>query len=205
MKPSHAGVSPGSGWSGIKALIVAVAVAAATSALLAAGCGGGASGAKVAQVETTQTTTTESSVTGRSRGDALVAFSVCMRKNGVPKFPDPEAVDGGMRLSFGSENGIHPNAPQFKRAQRACQKLLPNGGKSSAQEQARHLQEALDFARCIREHGVPTFPDPKASGDGGIEWEGGDIMASAQFEAADQACRKLVPGAPPGSGPGERP
>jgi hypothetical protein len=205
MKPSHADVSSGSAWSGRRALIVALAVAAATSALVAAGCGGGASGAKVAQVESTQTRTTAPRLTGRSKRDALVAFSACMRKNGVPKFPDPEAVDGGMRLSFGSENGIDSNAPQFKRAQRACQKLLPNGGKSSAQERARHLQEALDFARCIREHGVPTFPDPKASGDGGIEWEGGDIMASPQFETADQACRKLVPGAPLGSGPGERP
>jgi hypothetical protein len=205
MKPSHADVCPGAGWSGRRAPIVALAVAAVTSALLAAGCGGGASGAGVAQVETTQTTTTEGSVTRRSKRDALVAFSACMRKNGVPKFPDPEAVEGGMRLSFGSENGIDPNAPQFKRARRACQKVLPNGGKSSTQEQARHLREALAFARCIRDHGVPTFPDPKASGDGGIEWEGGDIMASPQFEAADQACRKLVPGAPLGSGPGERP
>src|SRR5262245_3948815 len=203
MKPRNADVSPRRRWGGRRVPIAALAVVAACSALLAAGCGGGGSGASVAQVESTQTATTATPLTGRSKRDALVAFSACMRKNGVPKFPDPQVVGRGLRLSFGSENGIDPNAPQFKRAQSACQKLLPNGGKSTPQEQARHLHEALDFARCIREHGVPTFPDPKASADGGIEWQGGDVMASPQFEAADRACRKLVPGAPLGSGPDE--
>jgi hypothetical protein len=106
-----------------------------------------------------------------------------------------------MRLSFGSENGIDPNAPQYKSAQRACRKLLPNGGRSNPQEQAKELQKALAFADCMRSHGVPKFPDPKATSDGGID--GGEIGPrvgvdpnSPQFKAAEQACGKLVPGAP---------
>jgi hypothetical protein len=170
--------------------------------LVADGCGGSSgSGAKVAQVDSTQTTTTGTALSGRSKREALVAFSACMREHGVPKFPDPVAVGNGMRLSFGSENGIDPNAPQFKRAERACRALLPNGGKSTPQEQAKHMQEALAYAACIRKHGVPSFPDPKASRGGGIEW--GDLgvdPASPVLRAAEQACWKLVPGGPP---PGE--
>jgi hypothetical protein len=176
---------------------------------LVAGCGGssGTSGARVAQVDSAQTTT-RAGGSGSSKRDSLVAFAACMRRHGVPKFPDPEASDGGMRLSFGSENGVDPNAPQFKNAQRVCRKLLPDGGRSNPQEQARQLRQALDYAACMRGHGVPKFPDPKASGDGIDLGEFGPRAGvdpnSPQFKAAYQACRKLVPGAPLGPRPGER-
>jgi hypothetical protein len=176
--------------------------------LVAASCGGssGGSGAKVAQVDSTQSTTTGTEVSGGSKREALVAFAACMRKQGVPKFPDPEAVDGGMRLSIGSESGIDPNAPQFKRAERACKRLLPHGGVTPPQEQARHLREALGYARCMRGHSVERFPDPKVAGDGGIGWDvplgpAGINSNSPQFRAADQACRKLFPAAAPGERP----
>jgi hypothetical protein len=179
-----------------------------TLSLLAAGCGGSsrASGAKVAQVDSTTTTTTRSDLSGRSKREALVAFAACMRKHGVPKFPDPEAVGGGLRLSIGSESRVDSNAPQFKRAQRACKRLLPNGGVTPPQEQARHLREALGYARCMRGHSVGRFPDPKVAGDGGIGWDvplgpAGINPNSPQFRAADQACRKLFPAAAPGERP----
>jgi hypothetical protein len=168
-----------------------------TLSLLAAACGGssGASGAKVAQVDSTTTaTTTGTEVSGRSKRDALVAFAACMRKHGVPKFPDPEVSGSGLRLSIGSEGGVDSNAPQFKRAQRACQELLPNEGKQTPQEQAKQLQEALDYAACMREHGVPNFPDPKAAGGGGIEF--GAVRDTPELQSAQKACRKLLPGAP---------
>ena len=162
--------------------------------LLSAACGGGSSGAKVAQ---TGTTTTNTGSSPSSKRDALVAFSACMRKNGVPNFPDPKVSGRGMSLSFGSENGIDPNAPQFKTAQRTCQKLLPNGGKTTPGEQAKQLQQALDLANCMREHGVPKYPDPKATADGGIdmgELGPGVDPNTPQFKAAQKACQTFVPG-----------
>jgi hypothetical protein len=51
----------------------------------------------------------------------MLKFSACMRKNGVPKFPDPQ--NGG--LTMGGE--IDPNSPQFKSAMQKCRKLLPGG------------------------------------------------------------------------------
>jgi hypothetical protein len=55
-------------------------------------------------------------------------FSACMRSHGVPKFPDPQISGGRIGLVFGRNSGIDPNSPQFKAAQKACQKLLPGGG-----------------------------------------------------------------------------
>jgi hypothetical protein len=114
-----------------------------------------------------------------------------MRKHGLPNFPDPKAVNGGYSLTMGSENGIDPNSLQFKNAQQVCKKLLPNGGTTSPQEQAKQLQEALKYASCIRAHGMPDYPDPKAVSDGGIEM--GEAPDSPQFKTAQKACGHLLP------------
>jgi len=115
-----------------------------------------------------------------------------MRKHGLPNFPDPKAVGHGYGLTIGSENGIDPSSPQFKNAQRVCKKLLPNGGTTSPQEQAKQLQEALKYAACIRAHGMPDYPDPKAVSGGGIEM--GEAPDSPRFKAAEKACGHLLPG-----------
>jgi hypothetical protein len=52
--------------------------------------------------------------------DQMLAFVKCMRKNGVPDFPDPK---GGLMTGA----GIDPNSPQFQSAMQACQSLLPAG------------------------------------------------------------------------------
>jgi hypothetical protein len=166
--------------------------------LFAAACGGSA-GKGVAQVDSGRTTTSASDSSGSAspsdRRGALVAFAVCMRKHGLPNFPDPKAVGRGYRLTIGSENGIDTNSPQFKNALLACKKVLPNGGTASPQEQTKQLQRALKYAACIRSHGVPDYPDPKASAGGGIEL--GEAPSSPQFKSAQKACRQLLPGAGP--------
>jgi hypothetical protein len=60
---------------------------------------------------------------GQAQQDALLKFVACMRKNGVPNFPDPQA-DGRILLS--PEVG-DPGSPVFKSAQETCRKLLPGG------------------------------------------------------------------------------
>jgi hypothetical protein len=59
--------------------------------------------------------------------EAALKFSQCMRTHGVPNFPDPTFSGGGARLTLkaGGANGINPNSPQFKAAQKTCQSLRP--------------------------------------------------------------------------------
>jgi hypothetical protein len=210
MEPSNTALSRRSRWNGRKASIAALAVVGASSALLAAvaaGCGGGSSGAGVAQIGTTTTGKSGSTSSGGSGKGDPAAYSACMRKNGVPNFPDPDS-SGNIRITGGQDKngrkfGLDPNSPQFRRAQRACGKLQPNGGKPSAQEQAREQEQALKFSRCMRSHGVPKFPDPKFQADGGTLMRiGKDVNPnSPQFKAAQKACQKLVPGGPMSAGP----
>jgi hypothetical protein len=54
--------------------------------LLAAGCGG-SSGKGMAKVGTATPTTPSSQTGSGSRG--AVAYAACLRRNGVPSFPDP--------------------------------------------------------------------------------------------------------------------
>ena len=56
---------------------------------------------------------------------------------------------------------------------------------------------ALQFARCMRAHGVTNFPDPNSSG--GIQISPADNPQSPAFETAQNACNKYLPnkGQPP--------
>jgi hypothetical protein len=61
----------------------------------------------------------------------------------------------------------------------------------------------LQFAQCMRSHGV-NMPDPKSTGNGGFSVKiSGPGGGPAQFQAAQKACQKYAPKF--GSGPGNNP
>jgi hypothetical protein len=123
-----------------------------------------------------------------------------MRKHGVRNFPDPDSQGRIMltsgRSANGQKTGVDVDSPQFKTAERACQKLMPNGGRPTAAQQAKEQQTMLKFAQCMRSHGVPKFPDPKPGGALAIGKKAGIDPNTPQFRAAQQTCQKLFPGGP---------
>jgi hypothetical protein len=131
--------------------------------LLAAGCGsGGGSPAAVATLGTT-TTSTVASATPQNQQAEAVAYSRCMRANGVRAFPDPPTSSNSGRAFKDAINHLATSNPHFTGAQSNCAHLLPNGGTSSGpspQQQRAQLADALAFARCMRRRGVSRFPDP---------------------------------------------
>ena len=54
----------------------------------------------------------------------------------------------------------------------------------------------LKFAQCMRSHGVPKFPDPKAGGLLKLGSKSGVDPNTPAFQAAQKTCQKLVPGGP---------
>ena len=194
-------------------IISALAVTGAVFALVAAGCGGTSGPPSVASIDsptTTATATTQSSGGGAKQlggtpsgpnahfeiamnaGSAALGakFSSCMRKHGVSNFPDPNSH--GV-IQFGSDLGINPKSPTFQSAQSVCQKLLPNGGQPTPQQQAKMQQQLLAFSKCMRAHGIKDFPDPS---NGGLRLHAGqgDLdPGSAQFQSAQQACQGNLP------------
>jgi hypothetical protein len=167
--------------------------------MLAAACGGGSSGAKVAQVGTTGGTKGSGSSSASGSGNPT-AYSACMRSHGVPNFPDPDSkgrikITSGVSAN-GQKTGVDVHSPQFDRARKACDDLLPNGGRPTAAEQAQEQQQMLKFAQCMRSHGVPKFPDPKAGGALALGTKAGVDPNTPAFQAAQKTCQKLAPGGP---------
>jgi len=88
---------------------------------------------------------------------------------------------------------MNESSSQYISANRACKKLLPNGGQISSQKNSQLLKNALRFTQCMRAHGVPRFPDPAANGSNGgsfnLQGSGMDPH-SPQVQSALQICAR---------------
>lgn len=88
------------------------------------------------------------------------AFTTCMHVHGVAGLANPAASDLKAELA-----PTTPHSPAFDAALPSCSHLLPFRAGQESEEQARaHEAAALAFARCIRSHGFPSFPDPSTTG-----------------------------------------
>jgi hypothetical protein len=85
---------------------------------------------------------------------AAIAYSKCMRANGVSNFPDP-SPGGTLQLS----PALKPGSPSFQAAQKACVHLMP-GAVAVPKMSASQRRAAIRFAACMRRNGVSSFPDP---------------------------------------------
>jgi hypothetical protein len=138
---------------------VAPALAAVATVLLAA-CGSSS--------PTAATTTGSES--------AALAAARCMRAHGISNFPDP-GPGGGMTVlnttvsSSVTIDGIPFGGPAFQAAEKICKPLGDSGpGRPAVPEQQKRA--LLDFARCMRQHGI-AYADPQFPAGGGIFGGGG--------------------------------
>ncbi|MET8014610.1 hypothetical protein ABZU86_30605 [Streptomyces sp. NPDC005271] len=63
---------------------------------------------------------------------ASLDYAKCMRKNGVKKFPDPNA-EGGLDVN-GETLGVDPNGQVFKDADKVCQPILEKAADGAPKE-----------------------------------------------------------------------
>jgi hypothetical protein len=131
-----------------------------------------------------------------SINDQALAYSRCMRANGVPGYPDPNA-DGQTKIA--SSSGINFSSPGFTAAESACRKFTA-GGPSASGASAQILGKYLAFSKCIRAHGITDFPDPTTSPPGpapgrSVSTDGVylfipiTILNSSAYQSASRACR----------------
>ena len=196
-----------------------LAAAVVLGGVLVAGCGGN-SGSPATSASTadaasaaasTGSTSSGSTSTSASQAQGPLAFSECMRANGVPNFPDPKS-GGGIDLS--TATGVNPASPAFRAAQSKCQKLIgsPPGGPLSlgatTHPTAQTMAKLRRIAVCMRQHGVPQFPDPRTtvpsnpigSGIGEItDFDGAVLLFPTSMNMQAPAYRQALTacGAPP--------
>lgn len=115
------------------------------------------------------------------RQDAALVYAQCVRDNGYAEFPDPDGEGG---FQFLIEPG---NADRFKAAAAACRDLAPEGMRDEGVT-PEELDALIKLSQCVRENGVPEFPDPGPKGNfdlSGLNIGPGD----ARLEAAMGACQ----------------
>jgi hypothetical protein len=196
-----------------------LAATAFVTGVVVAGCGGssgapstsGSTGGGAALSIASSTTagggasSSDPTTTAVSQVPGALAFSKCMRANGVPGFPDPSA--GG---EFSLPAGTSPTSPAFRAAQARCRRLLPGGGPpgpgTNEHPSAQTLSKLVRIARCMREHGVPQFPDPQTtvpSNPAGVreitDFDGAILLFPASINMQAPAYRQALTacGAPP--------
>jgi hypothetical protein len=196
------------------------AFAALGLSLLAGGCSSPDLSPDVASVgqpspaaaDTPGTTT----VPAKDPKEAALDFARCMREHGV-EMEDPDiSGEGRVAIRIGPGRG---GGPADDAALKACQPAMDAAMQQSSKkldpaEEARMRENALAFARCLRDHGIDV-PDPTFDGGvmkgriaGGPGTDGPDPDSPA-FQEAQKACEALLgPGglmlhrSEPGEGPG---
>jgi hypothetical protein len=122
------------------------------TALLAAavaGCGGAHAAAPAA-------TTTGAASLARAWHQVVL----CARAHGMPNLQDPQ-IDASGKAIF--PNGLEI-LPETRRAcQSMAERLIPDGARDQPPTAAQ-LASLRAFARCLRQRGVPNWPDPNPDG-----------------------------------------
>ncbi|MFF0312419.1 hypothetical protein ACFYSC_33730 [Streptosporangium sp. NPDC004379] len=105
-----------------------------------------------------------------------VRFARCMRENGVP-MEDPQPGRPVLIRGDAGDRGT------VRKAVEACREFQPAGGTGAAGADASEKLRRL--ARCMRDNGVPDFPDPEP-GDG-IRLDK-KLAEDPDFPAAQRRC-----------------
>jgi hypothetical protein len=137
--------------------------------------------------------TTEGTSSPEDIEEAMLAFTECMRDHGID-MPDPQVDGEGGGMAIAIEGDVEDG--RFQEAQEACEPLMANARGNieiDPEEQAEMQAEMLEFAECMREHGI-DMPDPVFSDDGRVTQQGpppgadGSDFSGEDFEAAADEC-----------------
>lgn len=176
--------------------MTAVGLALAAVALLFNACGGSGGPGVVSITGSSTSTTVAGGVAGNSGGPptaqqlvAMTKWAACVRKHGLPNFPDPPYQNGEL-----NKLGYTKYSAQMVKADNACHALaLAAGAVESQAEKEKYLAQDLKISQCMHVHGVTNFPEPSANG-GFVQSvsQSQSLESNPDYSAAAKAC-----GAPP--------
>ena len=169
-------------------------------ALCVAGCGSTDGGDGVASAGGASSSASSAAPNADSEREQGLKFAQCMRDNGVPEFPDPK---------FGDDGGVSLDLPEgvdkatVDAAQEKCKPYMPNGGEPGKADPEVVAQLRV-YSQCMRDNGVPNFPDPT---DAGLQVDNDKLGVDtngAVYKAAEEKCATSMPKPPEGGeGPGQ--
>jgi hypothetical protein len=114
-----------------------------------------------------------------------LAFTQCMRDKGID-MDDPDPDSGRPKPG----EGVDPDGEAYQAAMKDCQHLLP-GSVSDDSSDPGDMKKYQAFAKCMRENGMPDFPDPQPGGQGMF---GNVDRTNPNFQKASEACQDILAG-----------
>jgi hypothetical protein len=120
--------------------------------------------------------------TPADRQDAALAYAQCVRDNGYAEFPDPKP--DGFQFLIDQKDVV-----RFKKAAEACKDIAPAGMRDEGVT-PEQLDALLKLSQCVRENGVPEFPDPDSEGRYDLR-DTGIGPGDTRVDAAMDACGEL--------------
>lgn len=132
--------------------------------------------------------------------------AACARDNGIPDFPDPYVEKGKLEFPEGAVQAMEQKYSQqvLEQAQQACKPIMDRVPESAIrrdeevdpeEEAPIDVETMRKLAKCLRENGIPEWPDPKA--DGSFPVVGTPLEAegkSPRLLAAGEKCKQYWTG-----------
>jgi hypothetical protein len=124
----------------------------------------------------------------------------CLRTHGLTRMPDAQLTQDGY-LQFPPVGGYNwkDDLRTHQSIIDACQSIEdrypPNAFRPKQQLTADDLRKLGEYAKCVRAHGVPDFPDPNQAGE--FDVTGTSIahgMPGQLRNRIDQACKSIWSG-----------
>jgi hypothetical protein len=141
--------------------------------------------------------TPTASARAETYADRMLVWAKCMRDHGV-EMADPDP-DGNVGLAD-PRSKVNPSV---QKAIEACQPVRPPGELQPLPTlPPEQIEGARRYAKCMRDHGVPEFPDPDEGGLFTRDMDPSIDQAGPTFQGAFRACGHFV-GEPPDQGQGQ--
>jgi len=143
--------------------------------------------------------------------EALLAFTACLRDQGVD-IDDPTVdADGNLRIARPNAAAEDPEFDReaFRGARESCGELLEGVNLGFQAEDRTEIEDQLlEYAACMRDNGF-DMPDPDFSSTPGQGGGGGPFgqldRDDPAFQSAQEACAEIIDGFGRGGGPGGGP
>jgi hypothetical protein len=128
-----------------------------------------------------------SSTAAPDRAQQIGQYRGCLVRNGVTLL-DYAADDGLPQI-----DKDHTPLEKVSTAQQNCRAFMPSGGDADRPSQA-DIENRQHYAACIREHGIPGYPDPDpVTGEPRISDQlAAQLKDDPKLPLAQEACQSLL-------------
>jgi hypothetical protein len=131
---------------------------------------------------------TRTSERAADREQMIQKYRDCLTEQGIPLLDQP--TDEGIP----QVDKEHVTPEKVSAAMAKCQAYVPTGGDAERPAQS-DIEARQHYAECIREHGVPSYPDPdpQTGAERMTDEQARELKNDPKLPAAQEACQSVLP------------